>query len=256
MFNPLTNPEARDPRWAPGIDISMVPLRKVIGRSSQINNGWHRTNMHPSGYLAAESRPELALFLVLAEMDPNVRAVTAQPTKIPFGHDGKPCHHFPDFAVIEAGESVLYEVKTRKKYADPRIMSVLASASRAIQVCGWPYFVALDTDMRDAPHFRHAESLWRRHRPIFTDLQRLAVERVLRTRERTVADVVADLAGTDAAPSVEQVLSLAANGRVFIDLTQPIGRGSIVRRADPASMPEPLLPRRCPVEDLDQEEAA
>ncbi len=234
----------------------MVPLRKVVGRSSQINNGWHRTNKHPLGYLPGESRPELAQFLVLAEMDPNVSLVAAQACVITFGHDGKPCRHFPDYAVIESGGSVLYEVKTARKYGQTEVRRRLASAGLSIEARGWPYFVALDNEMRGAPYFHAAETLWRRHRPIFTDLQRLAVERALGTAERTVADVVADLAGDDNAPSVEQVLSLAANARVFIDLTQPVGRGSVIRQADPQAMPKPLLPRRRPAEDLDLEQAA
>lgn len=256
MFQPLLTRDARSPSWAPGIEISMAPLRKVVGRSSQINNGWHRTNKHPSGYLPAESRPELALFLVLAEMDPNVTLIAAQACEISFGHDRKACRHFPDYAVREAGESVLYEIKTARKYREAEVRRRLASAGVSIEARGWPYFVALDDEMRDAPHFRNAETLWRRHRPIFTDLQRLAVERALGTSERTIADVVADLAGGDNAPSVEQVLSLAANGRIFIDLTQRVGRGSLIRHADPEGMPEPLLPRRRPTEDLEMEQAA
>ncbi len=234
----------------------MQPLRNVVNRSSQINNGWHRTNKHPSGYLPAESRPELALFLVLAEMDPNITLIAAQACEIGFGHDRKACRHFPDYAVLEAGESVLYEIKTARKYADRELRRRLASAGASIEARGWPYFVALDDEMRDAPNFAHAEDLWRRHRPIFTDLQHLAVQRALGTAERTIADVLADLAGDDNAPSVEQVLSLAANARIFIDLTLPVGRGSIIRRADPDAMPEPLLPRRRPIEDLELEQAA
>jgi hypothetical protein len=184
-------------------------------------------------------------------MDPNVTLVTAQPTKVRFDHDRKVCHHFPDYAVIEAGECVLYEVKTRRKYSDMEVVRRLASAERSIEAAGWPYFVALDTDMRNDPHFAQAESLWRRHRPIFTELQRLAVERVIGSRERVIADVVSSLAQTDQAVSIEQVLSLAANGRLFIDMIEPIGRASIVRRADPSAMPAPLLPRRSPVEDLE-----
>jgi len=256
MFEPLLTCDARNPTWKGGIDISMQPLRKVVGRSSQINNGWHRTNKHPSGYLPAEPRPQRALFLVLAEMDPNVTLIAAQPCEIGFGHEGRACRHFPDYALREAGESVLHEVKTARKYADPTARRRLASASISIEARGWSYFVSLDEEMRDAPHFRHAECLWRRHRPIFTRLQHLAVERVLGTGERTIADVVADLAGDDNAPTVQQVLSLAANGRIFIDLTQPIGRGSLIRHADTQEMPDPLLPRRRPIEDLDLEQAA
>lgn len=257
MFQPLLTPDALNPAWTPGIDISMVPLRKVVGRSSQVNNGWHRTNKHPDGYLPGESRPELALFLVLAEMDPNVTLITAQPCEIPFGHDGKRCTHFPDYAVLETGESVLYEVKTSRKYAETEITRRLAAAGRSIEARGdWSYFVALDDEMRRDPRFKPAEDLWRRHRPIFTKRQRLAVERAVGKGERHIADIVTDLAGMDDSPTVHTVLSLAANARLFIGLDEPIGAASMVRRADPKALPEPLLPRRRPIEDLEQGVAA
>lgn len=235
----------------------MKPMRKVIGRSSQINNGWHRTNKHPLGDLPGESRPELALFQVLAEMDPNITVIAAQPTEVGFGHGGKPCSHFPDYAVIEAGESVLYEVKTTRKYAELEIRRRLAAAGLSVEACSWSYFVALDGEMRGDKRFKPAEDLWRRHRPIFTNLQRLAVERSVGAGERPIADVVSDLSDmADDVPTVQTVLSLAANARLFIDLSRPVGRGSLVRRADPQAMPKPLLPRRRPAEDLQKELAA
>jgi hypothetical protein len=257
VFQPLITAQARNPKWTPGIEISMEPLRQVIGRSSQINNGWHRTNKHPKGYLPGESRPELALFLVLAEMDPNITVVAAQPAEIPFSHDGKACRHFPDYAVIEAGESVLYEVKTARKYAEREVVRRLSGACRSVEARGWSYFVAIDTEMKSDRRFKAAEDLWRRHRPIFTERQRLAVERAVGSGEKPIADIVSALSGMgDEAPTLHTVLSLAANARLFIDLTRPIGRESLVRRADPEAMPEPLLPRRRPIEDLDRELAA
>jgi hypothetical protein len=229
VFQPLITAQARNPKWTPGIEISMEPLRQVIGRSSQINNGWHRTNKHPKGYLPGESRPELALFLVLAEMDPNITVVAAQPAEIPFSHDGKACRHFPDYAVIEAGESVLYEVKTARKYAEREVVRRLSGACRSVEARGWSYFVAIDTEMK----------------------------RAVGSGEKPIADIVSALSGMgDEAPTLHTVLSLAANARLFIDLTRPIGRESLVRRADPEAMPEPLLPRRRPIEDLDRELAA
>ncbi|HEV2567078.1 TnsA endonuclease N-terminal domain-containing protein [Sphingomonas sp.] len=244
-------------RWWPGLDISMTPLRKVVSRSSSVNNGWHRTTKHPAGFIGAESRPELALFLVLAEMDPNVTAIAAQPTKVDFELDGKSCRHFPDFAVIEAEASRIYEVKTARKYADEAIRRRLSAAARSIEARGWSYDVALDTDMRNDPRFRHVEALWRRHRPIYDKLQQFAVEQAVGTGERRVADVVADLTQLgDKAPRTEHVLSLAANGKVFIDLTAPIGPASLIRRADRSALPEPLLPKRRPADDLQWADAA
>lgn len=237
--------------WKKGIAISSSPLRKVVRRSSHISNGWHRTGKNPNGFIGGESRGEL-LFLMFAEMDPNVTAIAPQPCDVPFSHEGRLKRHIPDFAVMERGESHIFEVKSRQQYERHDIQSRLRSAGRTIESLGWPYHVALKDEMLADPRHDAVADLWSYFRPTFDDLQRMAVEQAVASGERIVADVVAELASSmgDRAPSLERVLSMAANGFVYIVFDAPIGEASVIRAADPSALPEPLIPRRRPADDL------
>lgn len=242
--------------WAPGIPISAVPLRKVVRRSSAITNGWHRTSKNPMGFCAGESRGELD-FMMFAEMDPNVTAVMPQPCVIPFSDGARLRRHFPDFAVMERSESIIFEAKSRRQYLKPDLQRRLRAAARSVEARNWPYFVALREDILEDPRYPNVLDVWRRFRPSFTPIQRMAVEEAIGIGERRIADVVAGLSHMgDAAPALKDVLSLAANGHVFIDVTNPIGDASLVRVADRRALPDRLLPRRRPADDLPWEQAA
>lgn len=243
--------------WAPGIAISDVPLRKVVRRSSAINNGWDRTNKNPNGFCGGESNGELE-FMMVANMDPNVTVIRPQPCTEPFWHDGKRRHMTPDFAIIECADSLLFEVKSRRQYAKPHLAERLAAFGAMIEARGWPFFVTLKEDILDDPRYPNVRDVWRRFRPSFNDQQRMAVQDTVWTRERSIADVLAEITSSMGghAPRFEDVLSLAANGHIFIDLDTPIGIGSIIRAADREALPRSLLPRRRPADDLALEAAA
>ena len=235
--------------WAPGFTISDTPIRKVIGRSASVTNGWHRTNKHPIGFCPGESPGELA-FLMLAEMDPGITVIRAQPTRVAFLHEDRLAHHIPDFAVLERGESILYEAKSRRQYDRPEVRLRLVSAAAAVEAKSWPYYVVLQQDILEDPRYENIHAVWRRFRPNFVDVQRLAVQSTLFKGERRISDVLADLCANGCDLTLETVLSLAANGCIFIDFDNPIGVGSLIRYADPTALSAPLLPRRRPADDL------
>ncbi|WP_454279446.1 TnsA endonuclease N-terminal domain-containing protein [Sphingomonas sp. Marseille-Q8236] len=234
--------------WAPGFDISDTPIRRVVGRSASVTNGWHRTAKNPKEFCAAESTGELE-FLMLAEMDPGVTAIRPQPTTVTFLHKNKVAHHVPDFAVMERGEGVIYEAKSQRQYERPDVLERLADAAAAVEAKGWPYFVVLKQDITADRRYHNVQAVWRRYRRNFTEVQKLAVQGAVLHGERIIADVVAALSGA-AAPTVETILSLAANGHVYIDFDAPVGIGSTIRHPDPAALPDPLIPRRKPADDL------
>lgn len=237
--------------WAPGIDISMTPVRRVVGRSAQTNNGWHRSGKHPLGYLPGESPPELT-FLMFAELDPNVTLMTAQPQKIPFSFDDRLCEHVPDFAVMEAGESLIFEVKSERQYEKVELKRRLRAAARSIEARGWPYYVVLMGDMLSHPLYSNIDDLWRRHRRNYSDLQKMAVENIVISGVDRVRDIVREVERSYGIDPVEDrhVLSMAANGALFIDLAGPVGPDSRVRMPDMQELPDPFIPRRRPVDDL------
>lgn len=235
--------------WAPGLTISKTPIRKVIGRSSSVTNGWHRTSKNPFGFCSGESIGELE-FLMFADMDPGISLVHPQPTKIRLHHDGRLAHHIPDFAVMERGESIIYEVKSERQYSRPELRARLASAAAAVEAVGWQYYVVLKQDILNDPRYRNVCDVWRRFRRAYDGIQLMAVQNAVMSGERKIADVLTEVNRTVPSTTLETVLSLAANAAVFIDFDAPIGLESRIRWPDPAALPPPLLPRRCPADDL------
>lgn len=242
--------------WAPGIVIASAPVRKVIGRSAQVSNGWHRTEKNPTGYCGGESDGELE-FMMFAEMDPGVTLMAPQPCEIPFSHDGKLCRHVPDVAVMDRGESTLHEIKSLRQYDKPDVKRRLRAAGRSVESLGWPYFVTLKEDILGDRRYPHVADVWHYFRRNFDDVQRMAVESAVAGGERIAADVVRELASSmgDRAPAFHNLISMAANGSIFIDVEKPIGPASVIRKADPQALPARLLPRRRPADDLPWEVA-
>ncbi|HEY0149160.1 MAG TPA: TnsA endonuclease N-terminal domain-containing protein [Allosphingosinicella sp.] len=246
--------------WPTGIEISNRPLRKVVRRSCAHTNGTSRTYKHPEHeltFIQGDSIHEL-LFLAFAEIDPNVTAIAAQPTQIVAHLNGKPFSHIPDFAVVVAGAGEIVEVKPDRAYADLTLRRRLAAAAEFVDSTGWTYRVALAGDLHQHPLREQVDDLWRRHRRTYTDLQKMAVHEAVGFGEKPVADVQRQTAGRlgASAPSLEHILSMAANAQIFIDLSRPIGEHSLVRYPDRQAMPPILLPRRRPIQDLPAQEAA
>ncbi|MCU6455433.1 hypothetical protein LPN01_15230 [Sphingomonas sp. A2-49] len=237
----------RDRSWPDGPEISHVPLRKVISRASHISNGRFRSYKHPTSDVAmidAESDGEL-LFLRFAEMDPNVEAIVSQPTRLVPHVEGVAFDHVPDFALIADGRAQIHEVKSGRWYDDPMVRSRLVAAAEYVE--GWPdwdYLVAPSSSLYDHPKLAAVTDLWRRHRRIWTKLQRRAILDHLVRRDAIIADVAAALAIPmgDHAPSERHILSLAAGGQIFINLDHPVGPTSMIRFPDQQALPPTLLP--------------
>lgn len=255
--------------WPAGFTIADEPVRQMVGRSSQTVDGYFRTNKRPvrdgaelvvgeATHTVGDS-PHEHTFLILAEMDPNVQAVAPQPAWLTFEHAGRATRHAPDYAIVVGGQGELVECKGLRSWRDPELRARLTSAARHVSSSGWRYRMALDIDMRDDPRREAAEDLWRRHRPIFHPLHEMAVTDILsKGPEMPIADLLKSVErrmGT-AAPSLHQVLSLAANARIFIDLRRPIGVGSLVRFADRSALPDRLIPDRLTTDPLPMDVAA
>lgn len=256
--------------WPAGLTISDEPVRQMVGRSSQTVDGYFRTNKRPirdgdelfvgEAVATVGDSTHEHQFLIFAELDPNVIAIAPQPVWITFEFQGKTARHAPDYAVVLAADDPeIVECKGLRSWRDSNLRDRLSAAARHVESAGWSYNLALDHDMREDPRLEAIDDLWRRHRPTFHPLHELAAADILAKRsEMPIADLMKEMEermGT-AKPAFEQILSLAANGRIFIGLDRPVGRDSLIRYADRAALPERLIPRRRTTDPLPLDEAA
>ncbi|HVB43018.1 MAG TPA: TnsA-like heteromeric transposase endonuclease subunit [Streptosporangiaceae bacterium] len=139
-------------RMADGGETSL-PLRRVQARHVLAAVPWRKTRSargqaHYPGYFWSatmgahviyESRLELAR-LLLADFDPDVTAIAAQPFLLRALAGGRPRRHVPDFLLAHADKSVrVVNVKPAGKLAEPRIAEALAWPGQLIEDHGWQY---------------------------------------------------------------------------------------------------------------------
>jgi hypothetical protein len=111
---------------------------------------WHRGQAHYSGwYWAAttrrhvvyESRLELAR-LLLADFDPDVVAIAAQPFLLTASFRGRERNHVPDFLLVgRDGLVTVVNVKPRDRLGDARVAESLEWAGAVLRERGWRHEV-------------------------------------------------------------------------------------------------------------------
>ncbi len=241
--------------WPTGLEISLTPLRRVIRRSSVICNGWHRTTKHPLGYLPGESQNEL-LVLMLAEMDPGVTAIAAQPTNVTTStRSGRLFSHIPDYAMILGNAGVVVEAKPDDKAARPDTIERLRRAAEAVEDGGYDYRLALGWEMLGDPRMPGIEAIWRRFEPESNEMLRMRAASILRKGRMPIRDLLIEVRRTVGLDTTtfEQVLSLIAAGHVFFDHDMPVNEGALVRFPDRRGLPGTLLPSRRPRDPIGSE---
>ncbi len=107
---------------------------------------WHHGQAHFSGwYWAAtmrrhvvyESRLELAR-LLLADFDPQVATIAAQPFYLTAMVNGKERNHVPDFLLLDDDGTVsVVNVKPAERLADPKVAEALGWAAAVFAERGW-----------------------------------------------------------------------------------------------------------------------
>lgn len=110
---------------------------------------WYHGQQHYSGlywavterdHVPYESRLELAR-LTLADFDPTVDHIVAQPFLMTTLVDGVTRRHVPDYLLLRATGLTVVDVKPARKLADPRVAHALQWVKDAIETAGWQFEV-------------------------------------------------------------------------------------------------------------------
>lgn len=110
---------------------------------------WYKGQKHYSGsYWASvnrnlviyESRLELAR-LLLADFDPAVRHIVAQPFLLKARVDGRVRKHIPDYLLLTDAGPVIVDVKPRDRLSKPEVAFTFAWTQRLVHARDWTYEV-------------------------------------------------------------------------------------------------------------------
>lgn len=117
------------------------PWRVFRWRQGQAHySGWY-WSATTGGHVVYESRLELAR-LLLADFDPRVTTIAAQPCLVTAPSGGRVRRHVPDFLLADRGGGVcVVNVKPADQLAVPRVADALAWAGEVFAARGWRHEV-------------------------------------------------------------------------------------------------------------------
>lgn len=126
--------------------VAASPWRVFRWRQGQAHySGWYWSAT--TGHVVYESRLELAR-LLLADFDPRVVAIAAQPFCVTAESGGERRRHVPDFLLLDAeGAVTVVNVKPADQLARPKVAAALAWAEKVFTGRGWRHEVWSGTSL-------------------------------------------------------------------------------------------------------------
>lgn len=204
--------------------VASRPWRVFRSHKGQAHySGWYYAAT-TGGHVVYESRLELAR-LLLADFDPQVTAIAAQPCLITAEVDGRVRRHVPDFLLCCRDGSVrVVNVKPFDQLARPAVAEALGWAGEVFEQHGWPHEVWSSTDpvllanVRFLAGYRHVE--------------RVDQDAVAQVREAVDGPVrLAAVEADNCRLLRPAALHLLWRGVLRTDLSQPLSGSSVLGRA-------------------------
>ncbi|MEV7720433.1 TnsA-like heteromeric transposase endonuclease subunit [Streptomyces sp. NPDC088184] len=205
-----------------------VPWRQVRSVYGQAHYSGSYSSATTGGHVVYESRLELAR-LLLADFDPAVRGIFAQPCRLVVRIGDRVRHHVPDFLLVKGSGTVrVVNVKPAVRLQDPKIAEALEWPGKLVERHGWEYEIWSGADrvllenVRFLAAYRRpgivpeseVEEAWQQ----VTDGDLMAVA------ERRLAS---DRPVHEARPPL---MALLWSGRLTTDLSRPLSGESVLRR--------------------------
>lgn len=219
--------------WPAGITVSAEPVRRIHTRSRRRNTSLVYSTL-PLGMREAESQPEVR-FLQVAQLDPGVSCIRAQPCWLRVLEEGSIRRRAPDFAVMYAGRPELHEVKQDAECREPDVRSeLLAIRDEVERHPRWRYSVSLESALLAEPLRSNTDTLWRALLPeneVDWDL-RLRTGDILDAGPIAAAELIELTRRPDAGPSGDgswqNLLAMIAGRHFHFDVAESLTPDSLI----------------------------
>ncbi len=206
--------------------LAAVPWRTFRPyRKQKHYSGWYWSTT-TGGHVIYESRLELAR-LLLADFDPDVAAIAAQPFLL-VGSGRKPRHHIPDFFLGHRnGTYSVVNVKPEEMLGHPPVASSLAWAEEVIGARGWADEVWTGCAPLVLSNVRFLAGY--RRRDMFDPQLLDAAEEAAGSGE-TIGEIERCLIADGMTDPRPLLLHLVWTARLRVDLALPLGGDTVVAR--------------------------
>mgnify|MGYP003114774772 CR=1 FL=1 len=224
--------------WPSNLPPSPTPLRKIV-RSSSTGRNRAIKSVKAGGQIECESDHETK-FAILAELDPNVTRIFSQPYQWHHWFEGKKRWHWPDFGLVIADRFEIHEVKELAKlHKDVEWKTRCDWAAWSIKQ-GAPYSVALDIHLDEPVQRRCIQDLWFEYNRKVDAFLTLRIQGMLEDGPQPINLIMQSIAPPK--PEYDEILALAAQGKIYIDTSQDFSLNTLIRFPDPANLPPRLIP--------------
>lgn len=203
-----------------------VPVREFRSYKGRKHySGWY-WSLTTGGMVAYESRLELARIL-LADFDPDVRGIAAQPFQMVEQTTSKPRRHVPDLLLLHADHTVtVVDVKPAHRLEDPVVSGVFGWAGELVRLRGWRFEVWSETDPVVLENVRFLAGY---RRPAVVDESLLEPLAQLAAAHGTIGGVEKAAEGLAPFGRVRPaLLHLVWSGVATADLSRPLGAGTAI----------------------------
>jgi hypothetical protein len=134
---------AHVPTWrlTPELMSETVPFRKFRWYKDQPHYSGSYWSATESAHVVYESRLELSR-LILADFDPTVSRIFAQPLMIRAKVDRRARRHVPDYLLVRGADLTFVAVKPLSQLENPKVAATLAWVGDVVKSSGWGFEVA------------------------------------------------------------------------------------------------------------------
>jgi hypothetical protein len=217
--------------------LERVAVGDVVGGLPVREFRWYKGKLHYSGWywsssvsrlVVYESRLELAR-IMLADFDPGVAGLAAQPFLLTGEDGGRVRRHVPDLLLLAAdGGVTVVDVKAPSRLADPEVRAQFAWTRRVCAGRGWGFEAWSGAEPQLLANVRFLAG-YRRSSVIAGDLIPAVLDTV--GRQPTIGAIERALSQHCRPELVRPVvLHLLWSGRLRADLSSPLGTGTRVER--------------------------
>jgi len=133
----------RVPMWrlSPELMSDTVPFRKFRWYKDQPHYSGSYWSSTEAAHVVYESRLELSR-LILADFDPTVSRIFAQPLMIRAKVDRRPRRHVPDYLLVRGADLTFVAVKPLSELENPKVAATLAWVGDVVRSSGWGFEIA------------------------------------------------------------------------------------------------------------------
>lgn len=206
-----------------------VPWRRFRSRHGQTHLSGSYWSATTGAHVVHESQLELAR-LLLADFDPDVVGIYAQPFRLVATVDGRVRTHVPDFLLLSRSGLVrVCNVKPAHRLAQPKVAQALEWPAKVFAAHGWMSEVWTGADRVLLDNVRFLAAYRRSGVPAEEAIMR--AWQVVRDGDRldqAERRLSGDAPGFTARPAL---LALLWRGRLRTDLTRPLSGASVLRRS-------------------------